>query len=65
MDETLLTQEQARTFLNVSQPTFRRMIARGDIPAIRIGQRLIRIRKSDLENILKPVTDVRILRGDA
>ncbi|MFV0634630.1 excisionase family DNA-binding protein [Demequina sp.] len=47
---------EASDYLGCSQDTTRRMIARGEIKAYRVGPRLIRIRRHDLERALKPVT---------
>lgn len=59
--ETLLSIESAAGHLDVSPYTVRRMIARGDLKAVRIG-RLIRIKPSDLERAMRPVT---VLAGNA
>lgn len=59
--EQLLTIEQTATRLNCSPWTIRRLIARGELRASRIG-RLIRIRPVDVERAMKPVTK---LGGDA
>ena len=41
--------------LDVSEKTIRRMIARGDLRAYRLGTRTIRVSVADLEAQLKPV----------
>jgi excisionase family DNA binding protein len=46
---------QAAEMLNISVPTLRRRIAAGELPAFRSGRRIIRIRVSDLEAILRRV----------
>lgn len=46
---------QAAETLNVSTRTIRRMIARGEIDARRVGPRLIRVRLSHLANIGRPL----------
>ena len=46
---------QAAEMLNISVPTLRRRIAAGELPAFRSGRRIIRIRVSDLERILRRV----------
>ncbi|NYI42051.1 helix-turn-helix domain-containing protein [Demequina lutea] len=44
--------------LNCSEDSVRRMIARGDLPAYRVGPRMIRIKRRDLERIMRPVTRI-------
>src|SRR5664279_2320545 len=46
---------QAAETLSISVPTLRRRIAAGELPAFRSGRRIIRIRVSDLEAILRRV----------
>ena len=46
---------QAAEMLGISVPTLRRRIAAGELPAFRSGRRIIRIRVSDLEAILRRV----------
>lgn len=45
----------AANILGVSVHTLRRRIAAGDLPAFRTGRRLIRVRVSDLERMLRPI----------
>lgn len=61
--EDLLTVDDAAKFFDCTPLTVRRMIARGDLRAYRVG-RLIRIKPTDLEKALKPVTNAAMLRGD-
>jgi len=42
--------------LHVTGRFVRRLIADGELPAVRVGQRLVRVRRSDLERVLHPVT---------
>lgn len=58
-----LTLTDAADWLNVSLPTIRRMIARGDLRAYRYGPRLIRIDPADLRAMREPVTPLAELRG--
>jgi len=50
---------KAAEMLSISVPTLRRRIAAGELPAFRSGRRIIRIRVSDLEKMLRrvPSTD--------
>ncbi|BBZ04893.1 hypothetical protein MCHIJ_43300 [Mycolicibacterium chitae] len=47
--ESLLTLQQAAAYLNVTDRTVRNYVARGLIPAQRVGPKLLRIRQSDLD----------------
>lgn len=52
----LMTIEEAARLFRSSTKTVRRMIARGDLPAVRIkGQRAIRIRSVDALAVLRPI----------
>ncbi|MCZ6623865.1 MAG: helix-turn-helix domain-containing protein [Deltaproteobacteria bacterium] len=39
--------------LHVSVATARRLIARGELPAVRIGRRLIRVGQEDIEALIR------------
>jgi len=54
-DPIELTVADAATRLGVDHKTIRRMITRGDLPARRVGPRLIRIRTVDLDAIGSPL----------
>ena len=41
--------------LGVSPRTVRRMISRGELPAYRVGKRLIRIDLLELDDLLRPI----------
>lgn len=45
----------AADILGISVHTLRRRIAAGDLPAFRTGRRIIRVRVSDLERLLRRV----------
>jgi len=47
--DQLLTVDEAAEWLTVSKPTLWRMIRRGEIPVVKIAQRTIRIKLSDIE----------------
>ena len=49
----------AADILGISVHTLRRRIAVGELPAFRSGKRIIRIRKTDIETILRPVPTAR------
>lgn len=55
---------QAADFLQCSQDTVRRMIARGELPAYRYGGRLVRIELADLRRLRRPVTSLAQYRQD-
>lgn len=54
-----LTQDEAAEHLNVTTRTIRRMIAAGDLPAYRLGQRMLRIDATDVDNLLRPIPTTR------
>lgn len=47
--------DEAAVYLDVTTKTVRRLIASGQLPAYRLGKRLIKIRVADLESLMKPV----------
>jgi len=59
-DRKLLTVEQLAERLAVNQMTVRRMVNRGQLPAVRIG-RAIRFRPADVDAFLK---SVRVLKDE-
>ena len=46
---------QAAEILGISVHTLRRRIAAGELPAFRTGRRIIRVRISDLERLLRRI----------
>ncbi len=54
MDE-YLTIGQAATLLQVSQSTVRRWIAQDELPAYRVGQRKVRLKRTDLGRLITPM----------
>jgi excisionase family DNA binding protein len=46
---------EAARLLNVDGHTIRRQIAKGRLPAYRVGTKLIRLRRKDVEALLRPV----------
>jgi len=52
----LLSVQEAADFLGLSVSTIRRYIRDGRLPAYRVaGERLLRIKRSDLEKLLDPI----------
>jgi excisionase family DNA binding protein len=51
-----LSISSAAALLSISRPTIYKMIANGEIKAIRISERIIRIKRTDLEQIQPAVT---------
>ena len=49
-----LTVAEAADELAVTERFIRRLIADGDLPAVKVGARVVRIRRSDLEDSLRP-----------
>ena len=47
--------QQAAQLVGVSVDTLRRRIRSGELPAYRFGERLIKIRVEDLDNLVRPI----------
>jgi len=47
--------KQAAHVIGCSENTVRNMIRRGDLEAVRVGPRLIRVRAADVESALRPI----------
>ena len=50
-----LTVAEAADELHVTERFIRKLIANGDLDAVRVGTRLVRIRRSDLDGLLRPI----------
>ena len=50
-----ITVADAAAELKVTQRFVRRLIADGELHAVKIGSRLVRIRRDDLEAVLRPI----------
>ena len=55
-DYESLTRAAARTGMSVK--TLRRRVADGSLPAYRTGPRMIRVRSSDVERLMRPIPSV-------
>lgn len=53
------TIQEAADYLSVNRETVRRMIARGDLKAHRVGPRLIRIDPADVVKLRRPIGSQR------
>ncbi|MDR1120735.1 MAG: excisionase family DNA-binding protein, partial [Dysgonamonadaceae bacterium] len=51
LSQEFLSISSAATLLSISRPTIYKMIANGEIKAIRISERIVRIKRTDLEQI--------------
>lgn len=49
--------EDAADLLGVERQTIRRFITTGRLPAYRVGDKIIRVNRADVEALLVPVTD--------
>ncbi len=49
-----LTVAQAADELAVTERFIRKLIAQGDLRAVKVGSRLVRIRRTDLDDLLRP-----------
>ncbi len=54
--------QQAAVIYGVSVDTLRRRIRHGQLQASRFGQRLIRVRTADLDQLFRPIPTVRPIR---
>jgi excisionase family DNA binding protein len=54
----LLSVGEAAEVVGASKGTIRNWIAQGKLPAVRIGERIIRIRPADLAALITPVGDI-------
>src|SRR5687767_167384 len=52
--EELITRKEAASYLGVSLPTLSQIVKRGEIPAYRLGGKIM-FRQSELVNSLRPV----------
>ena len=59
-----ISMTQAAEMLSISVPTLRRRIAAGELPAFRSGRRIIRVRVSDLQKVLRKVPSLRDWSSD-
>ncbi|MGH2561855.1 MAG: helix-turn-helix domain-containing protein [Thermomicrobiales bacterium] len=57
-DTEFLTVAEAAAILKVDRSTVRRWIDRGDLPAVRVGQRSLRVRRNDLDRVIEPARPV-------
>ncbi len=53
--EGLMSIREAAAYMGTSTRTITRLVVSGDLEAYRFGQRLIRLRRSDLDALLVPV----------
>jgi len=53
-----LSLQQAADIYGVSVDTLRRRVVSGDLPASRLGRRLIRVRVEDLDHMFRPIPTV-------
>lgn len=59
LGEDYLTVAEAATFLHVSQSTIWRWIEHDELPAYRVGQRRVWVKKADLERLVTPARSSR------
>lgn len=45
----------AAAYFDMSERSVRRMVAEGLLPAVRVGKRQIRVRRTDLELLARPI----------
>ena len=49
-----MTVSEAADELHVTERYIRKVIATGELQAVKVGRRLVRIRRADLEGLLRP-----------
>lgn len=54
-DHDLLTVTEAADHLRVTTRFIRMLIADGRLPAMRLGRRAIRLRRDDVDDLLRPI----------
>ncbi len=54
-----LSLQDAAEVYAISVATLRRRIASGDLPALRCGRRIIRVRTHDLEALFRPIPSAK------
>jgi excisionase family DNA binding protein len=59
MTEKLLRKSRALEALDISRPTLDRMIARGDLAIVRVGERGVRIAESEIRRLIDSRTERR------
>jgi excisionase family DNA binding protein len=50
--DSLLTVAEVAELLKLNQATIRNWIDRGELPAVQVGQRRVRIKQSDLDDLI-------------
>lgn len=53
--DQLLSLNQVSEQLGICYRTARRLVARGELPAVRIGNKVLRVRAADVEALKSPV----------
>ena len=59
MIEKLFRKSRAQEALDISRPTLDRMIARGDLAIVRVGERGVRISESEIRRLIDSRTERR------
>jgi excisionase family DNA binding protein len=63
--EDYATIDEAAALMRVAPSTIRRWIREGALPAFRVGQRRLAVKRTDLTNLIRPVGTVRESGGQA
>jgi excisionase family DNA binding protein len=62
--DEFVTVDQAAALLDVDRSTVRRWIGRGRLPAYRIGERHVRLKRSDLDRVVTPIAHSHTHQSD-
>lgn len=55
----LISIDDGAAYLGVTPKTIRRMIASGELTGYRVGKKIIRIKQSDLDALLRPIPNAK------
>jgi excisionase family DNA binding protein len=55
VDTQWMTLQQAAVYIATSVKTVRRLIARNELPAYLCGKRGLRVRREDLDHLMRPI----------
>ena len=63
MQTTLIKKPEAADLLGISVRTLEKMIARGALPAYRVGPKMVRLRREDIDDYLEAHRAAPVIRA--